>query len=42
MRETRYKYHIGDKKLREWCDDFGLPRTREEIYSISDEDWAIL
>ena len=41
-RNTRYKYHVGDKKLREWCEEYGLPLSRDEIYSISDEDWAKL
>ena len=36
------KYGVSDNAIRKWCDNFNLPRTKKEISSYSDEDWAQL
>lgn len=36
---VRNKYHVGDNKLRQWCEEYGLPKYKDDIYAISDEDW---
>ena len=33
-------YGITDNAIRKWCDKFNLPRTKKEINSYSNEDWA--
>jgi len=33
-------YHVTDNAIRKWCDKFNLPRTKKEIASYSDKEWA--
>lgn len=33
------QYGVTDNAIRKWCDSEGLPRTKKEINSFSDEDW---
>lgn len=34
------KYGVTDNAIRKWCDKFGLPRTKKEILTYSNEEWA--
>ena len=36
------QFKISDNAIRKWCDKFNLPRTKKEINSYSDEEWALL
>ena len=35
-----YNNKITDNGIRKWCDAYGLPRTKKEIKTYSDEEWA--
>lgn len=35
-------YQVDGNSIRKWCDRMNLPRTRKEIKSYSDEEWAAL
>lgn len=35
-------YNVTDNAIRKWCDKENLPRTKKEINSYSDEEWAAL
>lgn len=35
-----YDNKISDNAIRRWCDVYKLPRTKKEIKSYSDEEWA--
>ena len=38
--EIGRQFHMTDNAVRKWCDKFNLPRTKKEINSYSDEEWA--
>ena len=33
------EYQVSDNAVRKWCVKFGLPKTKKEINSYSDEEW---
>ena len=33
------EYGVSDNAIRKWCDAYGLPRTKKEINSYSNEEW---
>lgn len=33
---------VSDNAVRKWCDNYHLPRTKKEINSYSDEEWALI
>ena len=33
------KFGVTDNAIKKWCDAVGLPRTKKEIQSYSDEEW---
>lgn len=35
-----YDNKISDNAIRKWCDAYNLPRTKKEIKSYTDEEWA--
>lgn len=35
-------YNVTDNAIRKWCDTYKLPRTKKEINSYSDEEWATI
>ena len=35
-------YNVTDNSIRKWCDAEGLPRTKKNINSYSDEEWKNL
>ena len=37
-----YNDKITDNGIRKWCESYNLPKTKKEINSYSDEDWANL
>ena len=37
-----YNNKISDNAIRKWCDTYKLPRTKKEINSYSDEEWATI
>ena len=37
-----YDNKITDNGIRRWCDAYGLPRTKKEIKTYSDEEWAAI
>ena len=36
------QYGITDNAVRKYCDRFNLPRTKKEINSYTDEEWALI
>ena len=36
------QYKVTDNAVRKWCDSYGLPRTKTEINSYSDEEWKLI
>jgi hypothetical protein len=36
------QYGITDNAVRKYCDKFNLPRTKKEINSYTDEQWALI
>ena len=36
------QYGVSDNAIRKWCDAENLPRTKREIQSYSDEQWALI
>ena len=36
------KYGVTDNSVRKWCDKYGLPRTKKEIKTISNEAWELI
>lgn len=34
------QYDVTDNAVRKWCDGFNLPRTKTEINTYTDEEWA--
>lgn len=36
------QFGVSDNTIKKWCDGYGLPRTKREIKTISDEDWESL
>lgn len=37
-----YNNIITDNAVRKWCDTYNLPRTKKEINSYTDEEWAAI
>lgn len=37
-----YDNKITDNAIRKWCDSYQLPRTKKEIKSYTNEEWAAL
>lgn len=37
-----YDNKISDNGIRKWCDAYGLPRTKKDIKSYSDEEWELV
>lgn len=35
-------YGVDGNAVRKWCDKENLPRTKKEINTYSDEDWAVI
>ena len=35
-------YEVTDNSVRKWCDKYNLPRTKQQINQISDEEWEKL
>lgn len=35
-------FDVTDNAVRRWCDYYNLPRTKTEINSYSDEEWALI
>ena len=35
-------YNVSDNAIRKWCDVYNLPRTKKEIKSYTDEEWATI
>lgn len=36
------KYGVSDNAIRKWCKSEGLPSTKKEINSYSDEEWRLI
>ena len=36
------KYGVSDNAIRKWCDDYKLPRTKNEISKYNDKDWEMI
>ena len=35
-------YGYSDNAIRQWCDKFNLPRTKNDIKSYSDKEWELI
>ena len=33
------QYNVTDNSIRKWCDFYNLPRTKDTINKLSDEEW---
>ena len=36
------QFNVSDNAIRKWCIKFGLPKTKKEINSYSDNEWDLL
>lgn len=36
------KFGVSDKAITKWCKNYGLPNTKREIKTYSDEDWELI
>ena len=35
-------FKVSDNSIRRWCDEYSLPRTKTEIKSYSEKEWALI
>nr|DAO18395.1 MAG TPA: NinG recombination protein [Caudoviricetes sp.] len=40
--ELGNNYNVTDRAIARWCKQYGLPSTKKEIKSYSDEEWALI
>ena len=40
--ELGNNYNVTDRAIAKWCKQYGLPSTKKEIKSYSDEEWALI